>query len=67
MVIEVKNVLFQKPLADYITADGHDALSIFEDPMEHIACEILKEACRKQFEIVGITLPLVCIPKLKTP
>jgi hypothetical protein len=45
-----------------ITADGHDAYlsNFFEDPMEHIACEILKEACRKQFEIVGDT-SLVCI------
>jgi hypothetical protein len=32
--------------------------NFFEDPMEHIACEILKEACRKQFEIVGDTISL---------
>jgi chaperonin GroEL (HSP60 family) len=27
----------------------------------YIGCEILKEACRKQFEIVGDNTSLVCI------
>jgi len=38
-----------------ITADGHDVLHqlFWEDSMEHIACEILKEATKKTFDVVG--------------
>jgi chaperonin GroEL (HSP60 family) len=32
----------------------------WEDLMEHIACEFLKEACKKTFEIVGYTT-LTCV------
>jgi chaperonin GroEL len=46
-----------------ITSDGFDSLEqlFWEDPIEHIASEILKEACRKQFETVGDNTSLVCI------
>lgn len=46
-----------------ITSDGWDSLEQlhWEDPMEHIACEILKEACKKTFEIVGDNTTLTCV------
>lgn len=46
-----------------ITSDGWDSLSqlYWEDPMEHISCEILKEACKKTFEIVGDNTTLTCV------
>ncbi len=46
-----------------ITSDGWDSLSqlYWEDPMEHIACELLKEACKKTFEIVGDNTTLTCV------
>ena len=46
-----------------ITSDGHDSLEqlFWEDPMEHIACEILKEACKKTFEVVGDGTTLTCV------
>jgi chaperonin GroEL len=46
-----------------ITADGHDALQqlYWENEMEHIACEILKEATKKTFEIVGDGTTLTCV------
>jgi len=46
-----------------ITADGHDALHqlYWEDSIEHIACEILKEATKKQFELVGDGTTLTCV------
>lgn len=46
-----------------ITSDGFDSLEqlYFEDAMEHIACEILKEATKKQFELVGDNTTLVCV------
>lgn len=46
-----------------ITSDGWDSLSqlFWEDPMEHIACELLKEACKKTFEIVGDNTTLTCV------
>jgi len=59
-----QNVLFETVAGlPNITADGHDVLEqlFWEDSMEHIACEILKEACRKQFEIVGDNTSLVCV------
>jgi chaperonin GroEL len=46
-----------------ITSDGWDSLEqlFWEDPMEHIACELLKEACKKTFEIVGDNTTLTCV------
>lgn len=46
-----------------ITADGHDSLSqlFWADPMEHIACEILKEATKKTYEVVGDNTTLTCV------
>lgn len=46
-----------------ITADGFDTLEqlFWTDPIEHIASEILKEACKKQFEIVGDNTTLTCV------
>lgn len=46
-----------------ITSDGFDSLEqlFWEDPMEHIACELLKEACKKTFEIVGDNTTLTCV------
>ena len=46
-----------------ITSDGFDSLEqlFFEDAMEHIACEILKEATKKTFEIVGDNTTLTCV------
>jgi chaperonin GroEL len=46
-----------------ITSDGWDSLEqlYWEDPMEHIACELLKEACKKTFEIVGDNTTLTCV------
>lgn len=46
-----------------ITSDGWDSLSqlYWEDPMHHIACELLKEACKKTFEIVGDNTTLTCV------
>ena len=46
-----------------ITSDGWDSLEQlhWEDAMEHIACEILKEACKKTFEIVGDNTTLTCV------
>lgn len=59
-----QNILFEQVGGlPNITADGHDSLEqlFFEDPMEHIACEILKEACKKTFEIVGDNTTLTCV------
>jgi chaperonin GroEL len=46
-----------------ITSDGWDSLEqlFWENPMEHIACELLKEACKKTFEIVGDNTTLTCV------
>lgn len=58
------NNLFETPGGlPNITSDGWDSLSqlYFEDAMEHIACEILKEATKKQFELVGDNTTLVCV------
>ncbi len=46
-----------------ITADGYDSLEqlYWEDAMDHIACEIVKEACRKQLDLVGDNTSLVCV------
>lgn len=46
-----------------ITSDGWDSLEqlFWEKPMEHIACELLKEACKKTFEIVGDNTTLTCV------
>ena len=46
-----------------ITSDGFDSLEqlFFEDAMEHIACEILKEATKKTFETVGDNTTLTCV------
>ena len=46
-----------------ITADGHDVLHqlFWEDPIEHIACEILREATKKTFEVVGDGTTLTCV------
>ena len=46
-----------------ITSDGWDSLEqlFWEDPMEHIACELLKEACKKTFETVGDNTTLTCV------
>lgn len=59
-----QNVLFETVGGlPNITADGHDSLQqlFWEDPMEHIACELLKEACKKTFEIVGDNTTLTCV------
>lgn len=47
----------------HLTADGYDSLQqlFFEDPMEHIACELLKEASKKTYETVGDNTTLVCV------
>lgn len=47
----------------HITADGHDVLQelFWEDEMEHIASEILKEATKKTFEVVGDGTTLTCV------
>lgn len=46
-----------------ITADGNDSLEqlFWSDPIEHIASEILKEASRKQLDLVGDNTTLVCV------
>jgi len=46
-----------------ITADGHDVLEqlFWENPIEHIAAEILKEATRKTLEVVGDGTTLTCV------
>lgn len=59
-----QNILFETPGGlPNITADGHDALEqlYWEDAMEHIASEIVKEACRKQLDLVGDNTTLVCV------
>src|SRR6188768_4066372 len=51
-----QNVLFETVGGlPHITADGHDVLQqlFWEDSIEHIACEILREATKKTFEVVG--------------
>ena len=58
------NILFETPGGlPHLTADGYDSLQqlFFEDPMEHIACELLKEASKKTYEIVGDNTTLVCV------
>lgn len=58
------NILFETPGGlPHLTADGYDSLQqlFFEDPMEHIACEILKEASKKTYETVGDNTTLVCV------
>lgn len=59
-----QNVLFETIGGlPHITADGHDVLQelFWSDPMEHIASEILKEATKKTFEIVGDGTTLTCV------
>ncbi len=58
------NNLFETPGGlPNITSDGWDSLSqlYFEDAMEHIACEILKEACKKTFELIGDNTTATCV------
>jgi chaperonin GroEL len=47
----------------HITADGHDVLQelFWENSIEHIASEILKEATKKTFEVVGDGTTLTCV------
>jgi len=59
-----QNVLFETTGGlPNITADGHDVLHnlYWENSIEHIACEIVKEASKKQFEVVGDGTTLVCV------
>lgn len=47
----------------HITADGYDSLEMMflSDPIENMACELVKEACRKQHDSVGDNTTLVCV------
>lgn len=47
----------------FITSDGYDSLEnmFLSDPIENMACELVKEACRKQHDSVGDNTTLVCI------
>lgn len=59
-----QNVLFETVGGlPHITADGHDVLQelFWELPTEHIASEILKEATKKTFEVVGDGTTLTCV------
>ncbi|MES2864079.1 MAG: TCP-1/cpn60 chaperonin family protein [Bacteroidota bacterium] len=47
----------------HLTMDGWDSLQqlYWDDPLDHIASEILKEGCKKQFELVGDNTTLTCV------
>jgi len=47
----------------HITKDGWDSLDMIflSDPTEHMACELVKEACHKTFEKVGDNTTLTCV------
>ena len=47
----------------HITSDGYDSLEMMflSDPIENMACELVKEACRKQHDVVGDNTTLVCV------
>lgn len=47
----------------HITKDGFDSMSMMflSDPIQNMACELVKEACRKQHREVGDNTTLVCV------
>lgn len=47
----------------HITKDGYDSLEMMflSDPIENMACELVKEACRKTHDIVGDNTTLTCV------
>lgn len=47
----------------HITSDGYDSLEMMflSDPIENMACELVKEACSKQHDLVGDNTTLVCV------
>lgn len=47
----------------HITKDGFDSLNMMflSDPIENMACESVKEACRKQHREIGDNTSLVCV------
>lgn len=47
----------------HITSDGYDSLEqlFWQDPIESIALNVLKEACKKTFENVGDSTSATCI------
>lgn len=47
----------------FITSDGFDSLEMMflSEPIENMACELVKEACRKQHSNVGDNTTLVCV------